>query len=144
MLVKLLPDQISRFWPYIKYALEQSVPLDILKKNDKMNNILESLLFDGMHAWLEIDQERLEVLGCLVTTIWNDESSKTKALRLYSVFSYDDLPPQTWAEGFHTLSEFARGKGCEFIDAFSENEGVIRLARRFGGDTRFTYITLEI
>jgi hypothetical protein len=144
MLIKLLPEQISRFWPYIKYALEQSVPMDILRTHDKLSNILESLLFGGMQNWLCVDAEELTVLGNLITTICNDESSKTKTLRLYSVYGYDDLPLTEWQEGFHTISEFALGQGCEMIDAFTTNEKIISLAKRFGGDTRFTYITLEI
>ena len=144
MLVKLLPDQISRFWPYIKYALEQSVPLDILNKPGKLNNILENLLFGGMQNWICVDAEELTVLGNLITTIFEDNCSRTKTIRFYSVYGYEDLPLTEWQEGFHTIREFAKGQGCEFIDAFTESTKIISLVKRFGGDARFTYVTLEI
>ena len=144
MLVKLLPDQISRFWPYIKYALEQSDLDNIYSTRAKMNNVLESLLFDGMQNWLIINPENFDILGNVITPIYVDNSTKTKVLRVYNLFGFEDLSNEIWEDNFHTMIEFAKASGCERLDAFTDNEKVLKMAKLYSYNTRLTYITREI
>ena len=147
MLLRLLPEQIARNWDYIKYGIENSVPIEILKQHDRMNNILESLLSSGMQCWWEVrnaDSENPEVVAQVITTIYTDDCSKTKTLRIYSLFGYDNIGVREFIEGQDTLISYGKAMGCEQLDAYTEFEQVCNLAKSHGFEHRFYWITRRI
>jgi hypothetical protein len=120
MLLRLLPEQIARNWEYIKHGIENSVPNEILKQHDRLNNILESLLSSGMQCWWwvrGVDGENPEVAAQVITTICVDDCSKTRTLRIYSLFGYDNIEVKEFAEGQATLIAYGKTMGCEQLDA---------------------------
>ena len=58
MLVRLIPEQISRFWDAIKYALENSPPLTTEVNYDSwINNILTSAMDGSIEVWASYRRE---------------------------------------------------------------------------------------
>ena len=87
MINRLLPDQISKFWDIIKYALEQTLPPFVIKHSDNMNYILSSLLSGKTSCWVsyEKNEDASKINGIILTKIVFDDATHTKNLLLYSV-----------------------------------------------------------
>ena len=146
MITKLLPDQISRFWPIIKYAVEESLPPTVGDHPDKMNRILSAMLCGKLDVWASYRHEgevtRFDGIG--VTQVLYDDASDTKSMLIYAVYAYEKTLPSTWADAFETISKYAKSKGCRRYVAYSSIPYVIEQAKLFGGDTSFTFISFPL
>jgi hypothetical protein len=147
MISQLLPDQISRFWPVIKYAVEQALPPTVGEHPDKMNRILSGMLCGKLDVWASyrhLPDETIKFDGIIVTQILYDDASNTKSLLIYAVFAYEQTIPSTGAEILETLSKYALSKGCTKFVGYSSVPYIIEQAKKFGGDTSFTFISFPI
>jgi len=147
MVTKLLPDQIAKFWPVIKYAVEQSVPPTVGEHPDKMNRILSAMLSGKLDVWVSYQHQEDGVTkfdGIGVTQILYDEASHTKSLLIYAVYAYEKTVPETWAEAYEAVGKYALSQGCNRYIAYSSVPFIIEQAKRFGGDTSFTFISLPL
>lgn len=142
MLVKLLPEQISKYWEYIKLALEETIGQRELSKSNRLNNILEALISDTMQCWWYVRDER--VLAIVITLLTADMTTRAKGLRIYSLFGFEDLDLSIYSDGFETLREFARAKNCTYIDAFTDNDTLISIGKRVSDTLVTTYFSMEV
>lgn len=146
MITKLLPDQISNFWPIIKYAIEESLPPVVGEHPDKMNRLLSAMLSGKLDVWAsyrhEEDATKLDGIG--VTQILYDDASGTRSMLIYAVYAYEKTLPSTWIESFESISKYARSKGCNRFIAYSSVPYIVEQAKLFGGDTSFTFISFPI
>jgi hypothetical protein len=146
MITKLLPDQISKFWPVVKYAVEQSLPPTVGDHPDKMNRVLSGMLSGKLDVWVSYrhEGEVTKFDGIIVTQILYDDASNTKSLLIYSIYAYESTLPTTWAEGFESLFKYAKSKGCYKCIAYSSVPYVVEQAKKFGADTSFTFISFPL
>lgn len=147
MLTQLLPDQISKFWPVIKYAIEESIPPTTKGEHpDKMNRILSAALSGKLDVWASYDRidNVTKFNGIVVTQIVYDEASNIFNLLLYVVFAYENTSAATWREGYETLSKYAKAKNCSNMIAYSAVPKIVGIANAFGADTRFTFISIPL
>jgi len=142
VLVKLFPDQIAERWDFIKPAIDGSLPMIADDESpDRMNNILESLLLDQTQCWISSNKGKVNAV--VTTKIAFDDTTKTSSLLLYSVYSFGETVRKDWIEAFGTLSKFAESKECSRLIAYTDNEDLIRLSERLGGQsTTFLCIAL--
>jgi hypothetical protein len=134
MLVKLLPDQISKYWDYIKYAIEETAPKDWVA--GRLNNILESLLIDQTQAWLCcIGIEPQEIVAVLLTTVFYDTLTRSNIFRLVLLYGFDNIPQEEWESGYKTLVKYAKYKGCVEVDSFTSEKALSVVAKKFGFTT---------
>lgn len=141
MLLKLLPEQLDKFWPYVKYALEHSFPEGHMQTAAVLNSVLQELLVNKMQAWIYVKDE--DKILCLVITSVIEDSIVGNILRLYCVYSFESLPEEAWAVGWETILAFAQATSCVRIEAFTTNKNVAALASKFGFKYE-TYIYKEI
>jgi len=146
MLTKLLPDQISKFWDIIKYAVEQSLPPITGEHPDKMNNILFSALDGSIDVWASYEKgsEGSRFEGIVLTEILIDRPSKTKNLLLYCLYGYDKVTRESWESGFQTMLKYAAGKGCSRIVAYTDVPVLIELVKSLGGEAKYTFVSFDI
>jgi hypothetical protein len=147
MLTKLLPEQISKFWPVIKYAVEESLPPTIGDHPDKMNRILSGLLSGKLDAWASyrhLPNEVTKFEGIAVTQILYDEASNTYSMLIYVAYAYEKMAPESWVEAYETVGKYARSKGCTRYIAYSSLPYLIDMAKKFGADTSFTFISFPL
>ena len=146
MLTKMLPDQISKFWDVISYAIEQSLPPTVAESPDKMNRILASLLSDKIQCWASYekigDNRRFE--GILLTQLLYDEASDTRSLLLYCAYGYDKVSNESWQSGFKTIYTWALSKGCKSIVSYTDIPYLIDLAKKFGGEAKYTFVRFSL
>ena len=146
MLTKLLPDQISKFWDVIKYAIEESLPPVVGEGPDKMNKILMSLLSDKAQCWASytMDGERRKFEGIMITRVMYDDVSDTKNLLIYCFYGYDNIERASWLNGFRTLVKYASSRDCHRIVGYTDLPSVVKIAERFGGEARYAFVSVPL
>jgi len=144
MLTKLIPDQISRFWSVIKYAVEQSLPPTVGDHPDKMNRILSAMLRGSLEVWVSYQHPDNRFEAIVVTQLLYDDASNMKNLLLYCVYGYVKISDSSWVEAWETMNKYAKEIGCKKIVCYSANPFIIQQAKLFGGDTSFTFISFPV
>jgi len=148
MLTKLLPDQISKFWPVIKYAVEESLPPTTFGEHpDKMNRVLSAALCGKLDIWASYKHQENEATkfeGIVVTQLLYDDASGINNLLIYAVYAYENTDNETWAEGYETLAKYAKSKKCLNLVAYSSVPRIVNIAKRLGADASFTFISFPI
>jgi len=146
MLTKLLPEQISKHWDIIRYAVEQSLPPIVGGSPDRMKKILTSLLCGKAHCWASYivngDVRRFE--GIVITRIFYDDVSDTRNLLIYCLYGYEGVDQLSWTTGLKALVKFARSKNCKRIIAYTDVPYIIELVNKLGGDTSYTFVSLPL
>lgn len=142
---KLTPDQISRFWDIIGYAIEQSVPPTAYEHPDRMNRLLAAALCGKIEVWVGYTKEENKArFGCVcVTQFLYDEPADTKNLLIYALYGYDMVGPLGWKQMLHAMARYAQAKGCRRIIAYSKVDLVIKLVKTLGADTDYTFISFD-
>jgi len=141
MITKLLPEDVSKYWDIISYGLERSLP-PVANGVERMNNILASLLAGSMECWLGSEGD--QIAGMMVTAVAEDVCSGTRDLMIYALYGYDKLPGELWVEGYSLVSRYAKSKNCGRITAYTNVPSLVEVAKKFGGDTQYTYITVPL
>lgn len=135
MLLMLLPEQLDRFWPYVRFVLEKSFSPEVLSGN-LINNVLESLLTCRMQAWI-YTEDGDSIGAIVVTSTMEDSALGGKILRLYLLYAFEPLKPAAWEEGWEAIEKFARSVGCKQIEAFSSNPMVIKKSEQLGWKSEY-------
>lgn len=146
MLTKLLPDQISKHWNIIRYAVEQSLPPIAGGSPDRMKKILTSLLCGKSHCWASyiINEDVRTFEGIVITRIFHDDVSDTRNLLIYCLYGYEGVKQSSWTAGLKALVKFGRSKNCERIIAYTDVHGIVELINKLGGDTSYTFVSLPL
>lgn len=145
MLTKLLPDQISKFWPIVKYAIEESLPPIVGEHPDKMNRILSSTLSGVLEVWvLYKRKEDVKVDAVVVTKMGFDEASGTKHMLIYCLYGYNEVTNSDWGGGLEVLEKYAKSKNCNRIIAYSSIPHLIKLAKKLGASAEYTFISFDL
>lgn len=146
MLTKLLPDQISKFWDVIKYAIEQSLPPLVGEHPNKMGNILAACLDGSVTVWASYHREGEKTIfeGVLLTQILYDKPSRTKNLLLYCLYGYSGTVPETWLGGLEKLIRYCKAKKCTQIVAYTEVPYLVELAKKLGAEAKYTFISINV
>jgi len=144
MLTRLLPDQIAKFWPIIKYAVEESLPPIVGEHPDKMNRMLSAMLSGKLEVWASYKKPNNKFEAIVVTQFLYDEASNTRNFLLYCLYGYEQIDSASWTEGWIALAKYAKAKGCHSIMAYTANAHLIDLAKLYGGNTDYTFISLDL
>jgi predicted porin len=145
MLNRLLPDQVSKFWPIIKYAVEQSLPPIVGEHPDKMNRILSSALCGKVDVWVSYDKEKNnKVEGIVLTEFLFDEPSGTKNMLIYCLYGYNQVSNDSWLEGIKGLAKFAKSRQCNQIVAYTSEDVIIKTVESLGGEANYTFISFDV
>ena len=145
MLTKLLPEQISKFWPIIKYAVEMSLPPIAGEHPDRMNRILASTLSGTTDVWASYtrgEENRFE--GIVLTRLGYDETSNTKSLLIYCLYGYGEVNRNSWLQAIELLAKYAKSKGCSRVTAYTSEPYIVKLATDLGADVSYTFISFDL
>ena len=136
MLVKLLPEQIAKYWEYVKYAALNSLPPGTDYTQEMVENALENLLSDILQCWWVVTEEDggadFKLHAILITGFFYDNVTKENTLRVCHAFGFLDMSKELWEDAINTLIEFAKAKDCTSLDAFTENEAILRVGKMYG------------
>ena len=146
MLTRLLPDQVSNFWDVIKYAIEESAPPIAVVNPNMLNNILMSILSNKTQCWVSYrrENEKLIFEAVALTKILYDDVSDTRNLLIYCIYGYENTVEESWMSGFLAIAKFAKSQNCHQIIAYSNIPYIVQKAKKYGANTDFTFIALDI
>lgn len=141
----MLPDQIAKFWPLIGAGITRSLPPMAGESPDKINRILENMLTGEMQCWAAFRKEdTVEVIGFVTTGVTFDYCSRTRNLLLYTIYGLKKTRASDWIEGAEALFKFAKVMKCDRIVGYTMFDNLKELAKKFGADTRYTFISIPI
>lgn len=146
MLIRLLPEQVSKFWNIIKYAIEQSLPPIAYEHPDKLNRILSAALSGKVEVWASYkkDQEENILEGIVITKILYDDASNTKNLLIYCLYGYEKVDSNSWLIGLTAIAKYAKSRKCNQIIAYSDLPYIINVAKYLGGETKYTFLSFDV
>lgn len=144
MLIKLLPEQVTRQWNEVKDMIEVSLPPIVGSQSDRMGNILRAILLEELIVWMSVDKEDSAIEGLLITTRLEDKISGTSSLLIYCIYGYGSMEKQSWLEGAETLKKYAISMNCNRIIGYTDVRSLIDLTIRLGGEARYTFISLPL
>jgi len=142
MLIKLMPDQVIKEWEVIKYAIKQANYEQMFDSEEAVKDHLRHIILGTMQVWSIVDQDEFAGIG--VTRFNRDSAMGVQRLEIYSLYAFKSLSPSTWATCFVVLKRFAKANGCSHIMAVSDNDSVIALSEKMGGDTAQRLIVFDI
>ena len=146
-MIRLLPDQISKLWDIIRYALEDSPPLTVGNINSRLiSNILTAALSGEIDVWVSYTKEgELKLDGIILTSFEIDKFVKEKSLLIYYLYSYRDADVSRWIKGLKSLAKYAKTRNCSKIMAYTNVPTMINISEKLGGniDTRFITFNLK-
>ena len=141
MLLRLLPEQVSRqweqLWPSIEFTLPEPVP------QQAGTRILQAILAGIMTCWVVVDEGDMNAV--IVTSFVTDPAG-TRSLLIYSLYGYDMVKTELWKSSLHGLRRWAESKGCTEIIAYTDkdNVAVLRLAKAMGGTADRVVVSIPI
>ena len=146
MLTRLLPEQVSKFWDVIKYAIEESLPPIAGEHPDKMNRILSSALSGNLTVWVSyiIDGEVKRLEAVLCTRILYDDVSNTRNLLIYCFYGYENIDSQSYVDGIRALAKYAVAKHCSQVIAYTDIEYVKQVVNYLGGESKYTFLSFDV
>jgi len=145
MMNQLLPDQISKFWDIIKYAIEQSTPPIVSESPNKMNNILMAALSGDIDVWVSYEREegKVKFNGVVLTEILFDKPSRTKNLLIYCLYGYEKISEDSWKHVVLALLKYAKSKGCNQVVAYTKVPYIIKVVKSLGGEADYTFCAFD-
>lgn len=145
MLAKLLPDQINAFWPAILEAVRSSLPPTTSGGELRELNIMRALMSDRMTAWVLYGEDG-GISGISVCQVCIDPASETRRLEIYSLAALKgrSIPDETYRELEAALIAEAGARRCSMIAFFTGNPHVVELARGFGFEKEFSYMSRRV
>lgn len=134
MINKLTLEQVASHWDIVKYGISQSLPPEVKNSNDNLNYVLASALMGKLDVWASYEKIEGKIkLNAIVTTkILVDEFTNTKNLLLFTLYGYNVLSKDEWAEGIKGLASYAKSLGCKNVIAYSNLQRVIDQALKLG------------
>lgn len=133
MLVKLLPDQVAKYWDALRPMIEAALPPIASVRNEKrMNNVLARILADNMQCWAV--QRDGQIFGVGTTIIQEDPSTDGRDLLLYSVYALPGATSKDWIEAFETVKRWALANGCDRYVGYTQNPDMIKVLEKFGAE----------
>ena len=142
MLIKLLPEQLVKFWDMLRFAIAETFVPRSTCTNEHLKNILVNLLSGKSQCWLMKNKDN-EFVGFLITRIAIEDSIKERVLSLDHIYAYKQMPEELWETGYRTLEDYARNNSCKAFVSMTENARVVQQAEKFGFTKRF-YLSKEV
>jgi hypothetical protein len=143
MVTKLTAEQIAKFWPVIKYAIEESVPPIAGEHPDKLNRILSSMLSGVLEVWVSYKKSDNKFEAIFTTQFLYDDASNTKNLLIYSMYGYNPISRKSWKDGGLAMIKYAKETKCNAIVAYTQSNEIIEAAKIFDADM-FTFISINV
>jgi len=146
VLTELLPEDIPRYWDLIKHAMERGLPPVVHGDPETRNRIFTSLLSGGMNCFVShtVKDDQTVIEAIILTSIFEDNCSGTRSLLLYLVYGITKTTSETWISGYEYFSKYARSKNCTQMIGYTDVEKVKKIVEMFGGEARFTLITVPL
>ena len=143
MILKLMPEAVSRQWDFLAPQIKRSLPGDE-QSGETMNGILQGILKNQIQCWVSYDtQDENNVNAVFLLTQLEDPFKGERNLLLYTVTRVTGMSDETtlrmWQEGFQALMKLMKKGGYSKLVGFidEENKYLADLAKSLGAELRW-------
>ena len=145
MLIKLLPQQLVKFWDMIRLAIAETFMPRNSCTNEHLQYILSQLLSGKMQCWIGFKGTAKEraFIGFLITRIAVEPAIGERVLCLDHIYAFQGVPEELFLQGFSVLEEYAKKNDCKTITGMTDNDRVLKLASRMKFESRY-YLYREV
>lgn len=148
-MLKLLPEQVARYWDELGDAIISSIPPTVLYSPDMRYLTLDAILSGRLEVWTFYKQpengDTVKILVIMTTAIVSDVGSSYKSLLIYSIYGYQqDVSPKDWLGGLNMIKAYAKSKGCKNVLAYSDVENIKKLVKVSGGNIDYSLLVMEV
>jgi len=143
VLIKLIPDAISRVWGQLVPHIERSLPKDE-RDEQSLSRVLEGLLREQLSLWMSydsLDNNRPNAL--VVLSPMADALSGHRNLNVLAITRIAEMDQETtermYREGMIALGKYMQANEYKKIYGHIslKNRHLVRVARSLGFDTRY-------
>ena len=142
MLVKLSPEQVSKYWKFVELALKMSVIPTVGIEDEKIFKIRDSLFEGKAVCWAEGDEKSPRTV--VVTSIKEDPLSGTRNMLVYCAHGFRKADSADYIEMVRTLSLYAQDRGCSHIISYVANDKILRLMKKYGAVVEYTLVVFPL
>jgi len=139
-----MPDQISNYWEDIRAGMNEALPPGA---PDRDQRLLAKMLGGIVQVWISYyrgqDEEPI-VDGAVLTTVVEDRVHDSRSLLIYALWAIDETHYNTWQEGMEAMKKYAKGRMCNRVIGYTDEEKVLSLVEALGGEARYTFVTFDI
>ena len=143
MVIRLLPNQIPRFWEAIKFASTHAEDVSEEDRGDYLNSLLHSLLNDKSQCFVKLGEER-NLLAIAVTQLVVDKVTNEKSLFLKILYSWKYSLDEEWKDRFVLIRQFAESEKCKYIYFEARNPKVWQVGEAIGFKEHFRTFRMEV
>jgi hypothetical protein len=145
VIIKLLPEQVVKFWDMLRFAIAETFIPRNSCTNQHLQAILANLLASKAQCWMVFDRtdDGRKFIGFMVTRIGEDPAIKERCLFIDSVYAFQKVPEDLLTQSNLTLEKFAKQNNCKSIATMTESARIVKLAEMNGYSKR-VYLFKEV
>lgn len=117
MFIKLLEQDVPRYWEIIKFVANEVEEIPEEKRATYMNELLISLLNAHKQCFIRVSDDKKELQMMVITEILENKDWNEKYLYVKCLYSWLSVPEETWLRNIEVLKAFAKNVGCSYIGA---------------------------
>ena len=141
-MVKLLPNQLVKYWDMLRLAIAESFMPRNSCSNAYLRHILASLLSGRSQCWAILGEDR-KFVGFVITRVSVEAGIGERVLNVDTLYAYVGISDEAFTKGWRTLEEFARANKCKAIASMTENPRILQMVGKLGFTQRH-YIVKEV
>lgn len=144
LLVRLLPQTISRHWEVIQLAISEAGMIGIDIDEEYLIAMANKLISGTVQCWASYEDSKWPhtIAALLFTSIVSDPIVGQKNLLIIGIYMFNlELlqGARVWSEGLEKLQLFAKANKCKRIVYYSNVPSLIALTKKLGATTEFTF-----
>jgi hypothetical protein len=145
VLIKLLPEQLVKFWDMIRFAIAETFLPRNSCTNEHLRVILANLLSGKQQCWMGfkmVEGER-KFVGFIITKVCTEQFLNERVVSIDHIYAFTGVTDEIWNTSVKVLQEYATKNQCMAIVGLTENERFVEKLRLKGIPARH-YVYLEV
>ena len=131
MIIRLIANQIPKYWEIIKLAAVRADEVDESVLRPYLNDLLHALLNNKAQCFFRVSDDR-QVSTVYVTRITFDKITGAKEIIIQNIFSFTPSTMEMRAEELDFMRKFAEAEKCSRAIFQSRNEKVWEIGKMYG------------
>lgn len=143
MLIKLLPEQVSKNWDIVAPVIAAGLHPTTAASRIGMSHILRSILMERLICWVyETDGQ---FRACVTTYSRNDDITLERSMLIYSIASIRPLNRDMFRNMWGTLVEHAKADKCVKVVGFVADQRLVKFYQHeFNAKADFNLVEVMI
>ena len=143
MLIKILPNQVVKFWEVIKFVAKKVDEVDDENLQPYLNELLHALLNEKAQCFIRLNDKR-EIITLSITRILNNKITGEKYFQVHCIYGFKPATNEVWKRDWEILKEFAEKEKCSYMGFMSRNKRIWEIAELIGMEEAYRVFKLKL